>query len=126
MVNTDILVQAKKVGFTIKEVPVTHFPRLQGKQTGANIRVVLKAFRELFGLYRKLRNIHPIVIVHDRRQGGKSLALKDRRRSERRQVMLPISFPDRRRRLIQLDGESCRSDSRSISPRKALQRSGQH
>jgi glycosyltransferase involved in cell wall biosynthesis len=56
MINTDILAQAVKYGFTIKEVPVTHYPRLKGQQTGANIKVITKAFNELFRLYRKLKN----------------------------------------------------------------------
>jgi 1,2-diacylglycerol 3-alpha-glucosyltransferase len=104
MVNTDILVQATRMGFKIKEVPVTHFPRLQGKQTGADLRVVLRAFKELFWLYRKLRNIHPIVFTYDRRQGQNGGEFQERRRAERRQVMLPINFPDRRRRFIRVDG----------------------
>ena len=103
MVNTDILVQATRMGFKIKEVPVTHFPRLQGKQTGANIQVVLKAFKELFWLYHKLRNIHPMVFAYDRRREQEGTGFQDRRRMERRQVMLPINFPDRRRRFIRLD-----------------------
>jgi glycosyltransferase involved in cell wall biosynthesis len=104
MVNTDILVQAMRMGFKIKEVPVTHFPRLQGKQTGANLWVVLRAFKELFWLYRKLRNIHPIVMEYERRRECQGMAFRERRRAERRQVMLPINFPDRRRRFIRLDG----------------------
>lgn len=104
MVNTDILVQAIRMGFKIKEIPVTHFPRLQGKQTGANLHVVLKAFKELVRLYRKLRNIHPIVIEYDRRREPHRPAPQERRRAERRQVMLPINFPDRRRRYMQLNG----------------------
>lgn len=56
MINTDILAQAAKYEFTVKEVPVTHYPRLKGKQTGAKIQVILKAFNELFHLYRKLKN----------------------------------------------------------------------
>lgn len=55
MVNTDILSQAVKFGFRIKEVPVTHYPRMRGKQTGANLRVIVKAFKELYRLFRKLR-----------------------------------------------------------------------
>lgn len=55
MVNADILSQAVKYGFRIKEVPVTHYPRLKGQQTGANIRVIFKAFKELLRLYRKLK-----------------------------------------------------------------------
>ncbi len=55
MVNTDILSQAIKYGFKLKEVPVSHFPRLQGKQTGANLKVIFRAFKELMRLYKKLR-----------------------------------------------------------------------
>jgi 1,2-diacylglycerol 3-alpha-glucosyltransferase len=104
MVNTDILVQATRMGFKVKEVPVTHFPRLQGKQTGADLRVVLRAFKELFWLYRKLRNIHPIVFEYERRSAHRRPAFQERRRRERRQVMLPINFPDRRRRFIRING----------------------
>jgi glycosyltransferase involved in cell wall biosynthesis len=92
------------MGFKIKEVPVTHFPRLQGQQTGANIRVVLRAFKELFWLYRKLRNSHPIVFTYDRRRAQQGQACQERRRIERRRVMLPINFPDRRRRFIRIAG----------------------
>ena len=55
MVNTDILAKALKLGFTLKEVPVTHYPRLKGKQTGAKLRVIIKAFGELITLSRKLK-----------------------------------------------------------------------
>jgi len=55
MVNTDILSQAIKYGFKLKEVPVSHFPRLQGKQTGANLKVIFRAFKELMRLYKKLK-----------------------------------------------------------------------
>lgn len=55
MVNTDILAQAINYGFKLKEVPVSHFPRLRGKQTGANIKVILRAFKELIRLYKKLK-----------------------------------------------------------------------
>lgn len=55
MVNTDMLAQAVNFGFRIKEIPITHYPRLKGKQTGANVRVILRAFKELFRLYRKLK-----------------------------------------------------------------------
>ena len=55
MVNTDILSQAMKYGFKLKEVSVSHFPRLQGKQTGANLKVIFRAFKELMRLYKKLK-----------------------------------------------------------------------
>lgn len=57
MVNTDILSQAVKYGFSIKEVPVSHFPRLKGEQSGANPKVILKAFVELIRLYKKLKQV---------------------------------------------------------------------
>ena len=59
MVNTEILAQATQLGMRIREVKVSHFPRRYGKQSGANVRVVIKAFRELCRLWRKLRHVAP-------------------------------------------------------------------
>lgn len=44
---TEVLLEAKKKGFKIKEVPVNHFPRLKGKQSGGSLKVVMKALVEL-------------------------------------------------------------------------------
>jgi len=55
MISTELLTQAKEFGFKIKELPVSHYPRLEGKQSGANIKVVLRAFRDLFKFYREMR-----------------------------------------------------------------------
>jgi glycosyltransferase involved in cell wall biosynthesis len=41
------LVRAKRAGYRFVELPVTHQPRLMGSQTGANIDVIVRAFREL-------------------------------------------------------------------------------
>ncbi len=41
------LVRAKRAGYRFAELPVTHRPRVAGKQTGANIKVITRAFREL-------------------------------------------------------------------------------
>jgi hypothetical protein len=54
-VNTEILVRAQAQGFTVKQVPVSHFPRHAGRQSGADIRVVVKAFRELGRLHKDLK-----------------------------------------------------------------------
>jgi len=54
MVNTEILIRALRAGFTLKELPVRHFPRHFGRQTGARLRVIAKAFYELVKIYRKL------------------------------------------------------------------------
>jgi glycosyltransferase involved in cell wall biosynthesis len=55
MINTEILTLAQRKGMKIKEVPVSHYPRLAGEQTGANIKVILKAIRELFVMRDKLK-----------------------------------------------------------------------
>jgi len=41
------LVRAKRAGYRFVELPVTHRPRVAGSQTGANINVIVRAFREL-------------------------------------------------------------------------------
>ena len=41
------LVRAKRAGYRFVELPVTHQPRVAGSQTGANIHVIVRAFREL-------------------------------------------------------------------------------
>jgi len=55
MVNTELAAKLKARGVRWKQVPVEHFPRLTGKQTGNNLRVVLHAFRELWSFWRKWR-----------------------------------------------------------------------
>src|SRR5262245_24762971 len=57
MVNTEILAQANSFGMRIHEVKVSHYPRRAGKPSGANLRVIAKAFRELFRLWGQLRNV---------------------------------------------------------------------
>jgi len=57
MVNTEILAQANSFGMRIFEVKVTHYPRRAGKPSGANLRVIAKAFKELFRLWGRLRNV---------------------------------------------------------------------
>lgn len=53
-VNTEILVRARAAGFTLVQVPVSHYPRRAGEQSGANPRVIMKAFRELSELRQEL------------------------------------------------------------------------
>ncbi len=54
-VNTEMLVRARARGATIRQVPVSHRPRVHGRQTGAHPRVLLRALLELSSLYRELR-----------------------------------------------------------------------
>lgn len=41
------LVRAKRAGYRFVELPVSHRPRVAGSQTGANLHVIVRAFREL-------------------------------------------------------------------------------
>lgn len=62
MISTELLAGAKARGYRIVEVRVTHLPRQGGHPTGANPRVILRAFRDLiryrFELARQLRAEH--------------------------------------------------------------------
>jgi glycosyltransferase involved in cell wall biosynthesis len=48
------LVRAKRAGYRFAELPVTHRPRTAGSQTGANLDVIVRAFRELYRFRREL------------------------------------------------------------------------
>jgi hypothetical protein len=54
-INSELLIRAKKKGFTIKEVGVTHYPRKCGTQTGARLKVIAGSLRELFQLRKELK-----------------------------------------------------------------------
>jgi hypothetical protein len=51
-VNAEILAQCVRNGYRYQEVPVSHFPRAHGKQTGADLRVIYRALRELPTLWK--------------------------------------------------------------------------
>jgi glycosyltransferase involved in cell wall biosynthesis len=55
MVSTELLARSHKAGFRFAEAGVTHLPRQAGTQTGAKFSVILKAFKELFKLYGKIK-----------------------------------------------------------------------
>jgi glycosyltransferase involved in cell wall biosynthesis len=55
MVDTQLLAGARRRGFRIREIAVTHLPRQAGHQTGADVRVVLRAFRDLMRYWWELR-----------------------------------------------------------------------
>ncbi len=48
--SAELLVRARRAGFRIVELPVTHLPREAGKPTGGNPKVIIRAFRELIWL----------------------------------------------------------------------------
>jgi glycosyltransferase involved in cell wall biosynthesis len=61
MVNTEIFAQVSRFGMTVKEIPVSHFPRQHGESTGGNVAVILKAFRELIKMRRKVDSISAVI-----------------------------------------------------------------
>ena len=52
MISTELVLRAQRRGYDFVNVPVPHHPRLAGTPTGANWRVVLRAFRELGWMWR--------------------------------------------------------------------------
>jgi len=57
LINTELLVLARQLQARVVEVPVNHYPRTAGKQTGANIRVVIRAFTELLAFRAEMRKV---------------------------------------------------------------------
>jgi glycosyltransferase involved in cell wall biosynthesis len=54
--SAEFLIKLKRAGYVFKEVPVRHFPRKFGSQSGANLRVILRMFRESWKLRNELRD----------------------------------------------------------------------
>ncbi|MBF6591075.1 MAG: glycosyltransferase family 2 protein [Ktedonobacterales bacterium] len=54
MVNTEMLVKLSRLGIKFIQVPVHHYPRVHGSASGANLKVIARAFRELLQLHTKL------------------------------------------------------------------------
>jgi len=54
LIDTEVLSRAKRLGYRIGQVGVHHYPRTAGAQSGANIRVILRAFKELFKLRKDI------------------------------------------------------------------------
>jgi glycosyltransferase involved in cell wall biosynthesis len=52
--SAEFLIKARRLGFRVRELPVNHFPRTAGSPTGARIDVIVRAFVELFRLWRNL------------------------------------------------------------------------
>jgi glycosyltransferase involved in cell wall biosynthesis len=55
LINAELYGRAVRKGFGIREVGVHHYPREAGTQTGAHLRVILRAFYDLFRLWGDIR-----------------------------------------------------------------------
>jgi glycosyltransferase involved in cell wall biosynthesis len=48
--SAEFLIKARRLGYVVREQPVSHFPRPAGVATGAKPSVIIRAFRELIRL----------------------------------------------------------------------------
>ncbi len=55
MISTELMARLAGRGAKVKEVDVQHLPRLTGEQSGASLKVVMRAFKELITLYQELK-----------------------------------------------------------------------
>lgn len=55
MISAEMLTRIKRAGFSIKELPVKHYPRKAGSPTGAKPEVIKRAFKELMDVRRQLK-----------------------------------------------------------------------
>jgi len=60
MISTELLAKTKKMGYTIGQIGVHHYPRVAGKQTGAHPLVILRAFKELLRMYGKILKVKKV------------------------------------------------------------------
>ena len=56
MISAELMAILAGRGARICEVDVHHLPRVSGEQSGASLKVIARAFRELFLLYGRLRH----------------------------------------------------------------------
>jgi len=54
MITTEILAKAKKQKLKITQVEVSHYPRIYGDQSGGNLRVILRAIKESFVIWKNI------------------------------------------------------------------------
>ena len=73
--SAEFLIKGRRLGFCVKELPVTHFPRMAGSPTGARPDVIVRAFVELFHLWRNLdHELHTDPRAKGRMGGGRGIA----------------------------------------------------
>ncbi|HKP53604.1 MAG TPA: glycosyltransferase family 2 protein [Chloroflexia bacterium] len=59
LINTEILAKAKVQGCNLTQVGVNHYPRVAGEQSGASVKVVLRAFWEMVRLWWRMKSYVP-------------------------------------------------------------------
>lgn len=54
-ISSEFLIKAKRNKFKIVEIPITHYPRVFGRGTGADFKVIINSFIDLWNLRKKIR-----------------------------------------------------------------------
>lgn len=54
LIDAEILARSLKKGYTVIQRGVHHYPRIAGSSTGANLSVILRAFKELLRLRKEI------------------------------------------------------------------------
>jgi hypothetical protein len=73
--SAEFLIKGRRLGFGVKERPVSHLPRTAGSPTGARPEVIVRAFVELFRLWRNLdAELHADPRAQERMGGGLGVA----------------------------------------------------
>jgi glycosyltransferase involved in cell wall biosynthesis len=73
--SAEFLIKARRLGFQVQELPVSHFPRTAGRPTGARLDVIVRAFVELFRLWRNLDSeLSADPRAQERLGGGRGIA----------------------------------------------------
>ncbi len=57
IISAELLCRCKKAGYSILEVPIPHYPRIEGTQSGARISVIVKAFMELARNWKRFNTL---------------------------------------------------------------------
>lgn len=55
LIDTEMLAKARNHKLSIGQMGVNHYARTAGEQSGANLKVIARAFRELFKLSRRIK-----------------------------------------------------------------------
>jgi len=59
LINTEMQAKLRRMGATLQQVGVNHYPRVAGQATGGNPRVILRAMRETLVLWWAMRTYRP-------------------------------------------------------------------
>lgn len=59
LINTEIQAKLRRIGATLEQVGVNHYPRVAGHATGGSFRVIVRAMRETIVLWWQMRSYVP-------------------------------------------------------------------